>query len=88
MRRLGLSGGCIFIALALGSPTASLPAETGPAPIDEAQLAGRSEASFPQASEDFFHDMDNGVQLTPDASPRAATCGSSGPAETTASGTR
>ncbi len=24
------------------------------------------EASFPQASEDFFHDMDNGVQLTPD----------------------
>ena len=35
-------------------------------PIDEAQLAGRSEASFPQASEDFFHEMDNGVQLTPE----------------------
>ena len=67
MRRLGLSGGCILLlALALGSPIASLSAELGPAPIDEAQLAGRSEASFPQASEDFFHDMDNGVQLTPE----------------------
>ena len=67
MRKLGLSGGCILLlALALGSPIDSLSAQSGPAPIDEAQLAGRSEASFPQASEDFFHDMDNGVQLTPE----------------------
>jgi hypothetical protein len=67
MRRLGLSGGCILLlALALGWAIASLSAELGPAPIDEAQLAGRSEASFPQASEDFFHDMDNGAQLTPE----------------------
>ena len=34
--------------------------------LDEAQRAGRTEASLPQASEDFFHDMDNGVPLTPD----------------------
>ncbi len=41
-------------------------ADAGAAPPDEAQSVGRSEASFPQASEDFFHDMDNGVQLTPE----------------------
>src|SRR5271167_5238861 len=38
----------------------------GAGPVDEAQRAGRSEASLPQASEDFFHDMDNGAELTPD----------------------
>jgi hypothetical protein len=38
----------------------------GAGPLDEAQRAGRTESSFPQASEDFFHDMDNGVSLTPD----------------------
>jgi hypothetical protein len=36
------------------------------ASLDEAQRAGRSEASFPQASEDYYRDMDNGVALTPD----------------------
>ncbi len=34
--------------------------------VDEAKLAGRDAASFPQAAEDYFHDMDNGVALTPD----------------------
>ena len=38
----------------------------GAGPLDEAQRVGRTEASLPQASEDFFHDMDNGVQLSPD----------------------
>ena len=33
---------------------------------DEARLAGRDAASFPQASEDYFHDMDGGVALTAD----------------------
>jgi len=33
---------------------------------DEAKLAGRDANSFPQASEDYFHDMDNGVALTED----------------------
>jgi hypothetical protein len=34
--------------------------------LDEAQQAGRAAASFPQASEDYFHDMDRAVALTPD----------------------
>ncbi|HXC72515.1 MAG TPA: hypothetical protein VN644_21180 [Pyrinomonadaceae bacterium] len=34
--------------------------------LDEARLANRLPASFPAADEDFFHDMDGGVQLTPD----------------------
>src|SRR4051812_37503795 len=33
---------------------------------DEAKLAGRSAESFKHADEDYFHDMDNGVALTPD----------------------
>jgi hypothetical protein len=32
--------------------------------LDEAQRAGRE--TFPQADEDYFHDMDNGVPLTPE----------------------
>ena len=31
---------------------------------DEALLAGRTVASFPAASEDYFHDMDGGIALT------------------------
>src|ERR1700739_2988963 len=34
--------------------------------LDEARQAGRTAASFPQAADDYFHDMDGGVQLTPD----------------------
>jgi hypothetical protein len=33
---------------------------------DEALLAGRAASSFPQASEDYFRDMDGGVALTAD----------------------
>jgi hypothetical protein len=33
---------------------------------DEAHKAGRDAASFPQATEDYFHDMDRGIALTPD----------------------
>ena len=32
---------------------------------DEAMKAGRSAESFPPADEDFFHDMDGGMALTP-----------------------
>ena len=32
--------------------------------LDEAMQANRAAASFPQASEDYFHDMDRGVGLT------------------------
>jgi hypothetical protein len=33
---------------------------------DEALMAHRTAASFPAADEDYFHDMDGGVALTPD----------------------
>ena len=33
---------------------------------DEAQEVGREAATFPQADEDYFHDMDNRVALTPE----------------------
>jgi hypothetical protein len=67
MRKLGLSGAWVLLfglicPLAIGLN----PAAAAPAPLDEAQRAGRNEASLPQPSEDFFHDMDNGAQLGPD----------------------
>ena len=31
---------------------------------DEALRAGRAPATFPAADEDYFHDMDGGIQLT------------------------
>src|SRR5271169_6239034 len=34
--------------------------------IDEARQAGRAAQTFPAADEDYFHDMDGGIQLTPD----------------------
>jgi hypothetical protein len=33
--------------------------------LDEARLAGRDAASFPAADEDYYHDMDGGLTLTP-----------------------
>jgi hypothetical protein len=33
--------------------------------LDEARLAGRDAASLPGADEDYYHDMDGGVPLTP-----------------------
>jgi hypothetical protein len=34
--------------------------------LDEAKRAGRLAATFPQGDEDYFHDLDNGIALTPD----------------------
>ena len=62
MRRLAWTAGAQLLALILQSLAFAAP----PGPLDEAQRVGRDETTFPQASEDFFHDMDNGVQLTPD----------------------
>ena len=42
---------------------------SGPQPgkvRDEAMIAGRPASSFPAADEDYFKDMDNGVQLSAD----------------------
>lgn len=49
----------------------SLAAFDNPLPIsgqvlDEAQSVGRDAPSFPPADEDYFHDMDGGIALTPD----------------------
>jgi hypothetical protein len=55
---LGLAGCAALAWLALATPRAQV--------LDEARRAGRSAASLPQATEDYFHDMDNGVALTPE----------------------
>ena len=34
--------------------------------LDEAQRVERDAATLPQADEDYFHDMDNGIALTPE----------------------
>ena len=67
MRTLGLCAARFLLVGAMLTPgIASNPVAAAPAPIDEAQRAGRDEASFPQASENFFQDMDNGARLSSD----------------------
>ncbi|TPV99514.1 MAG: hypothetical protein USCAAHI_01036 [Beijerinckiaceae bacterium] len=58
MVRLKVLGGGVAILSGM-----LLLAGSGPR-LDEAQRAGRE--TFPQADEDYFHDMDNGVTLTPE----------------------
>ena len=48
------------------APERAAVSSSSAAPVDEAQRAGRDELTFGQASEDFFHDMDNGLRLTPE----------------------
>jgi hypothetical protein len=61
-RTAGLMG-IVAAAMVLWAPaTQAAPAATP----DEAQRAGRAPASFPQAKEDYFHDMDNGVAMSPE----------------------
>jgi hypothetical protein len=60
-RRVALLAGLLAVsAFALGSQ--AQPA----APLDEAQQANRDVASFPQAKEDYFRDMDNGAAMSDD----------------------
>jgi hypothetical protein len=54
-----LLSGCIALGACSKQPQ---PGEV----LDEAKHAGRDAASFPQASEDYFHDMDGGLSLTPE----------------------
>ena len=35
-------------------------------PLDEAQQVNRDVASFPQSTDPYFHDMDNGVAMSPE----------------------
>ena len=48
--------GLIFSSCSKESPSVDV--------LDEAKRAGREVASFPHATEDYFRDMDNGIQLT------------------------
>ena len=57
------------MVLLLGITLAGCSKKDEPRPgavLDEARLAGRQAASFAHADEDYFKDMDGGVQLTPD----------------------
>ncbi len=38
------------------------PPHKGAGVLDEARLAGRDAASFPAADEDYYYDMDGGLQ--------------------------
>ena len=52
----------IILVLALGG-CGKKPPEPGTV-LDEAMQAGRKAESFPAADEDYFKDMDGGIQLT------------------------
>ncbi len=52
--------GIVLASLSLGGPAQAQ------AVIDEARQAGRAAQTFPAADEDYFHDMDGGIPLTPD----------------------
>ena len=57
----------IVVMLALGILVCRIFKHEGPRPgeaVDEARQGQRSAASLPAADEDYFHDMDGGVQLT------------------------
>ena len=64
--RWALAAAGLVVLLAIGIVSAC---HSGPTPgqvLDEAMQAGRSAESFNHADEDYFHDMDNGVALTPE----------------------
>ena len=59
----------VLAVVAVGAVVYNRLTPKGPEPgtvLDEARIAQRPAASFPAADEDYFHDMDGGVQLTPD----------------------
>ena len=59
----------VLAVVAIGVVIYSKFKPNGPKPgevLDEARLAQRAASSFPAADEDYFHDMDGGVQLTPE----------------------
>src|SRR5690242_13174261 len=59
----------VLAVVAVGAVVYNRWKSSGPQPghvLDEARLAQRDASSFPAADEDYFHDMDGGVQLTPE----------------------
>jgi cytochrome c2 len=64
--RVAAPPGSLFLLLCLLTLTGF---DNSPRPgqvLDEARVAGRDAASFPPADEDYFHDMDNAIALTPE----------------------
>jgi hypothetical protein len=60
-RRAALLAGILAVSTVVFAPHAQAqPA----APVDEAKRANRDVSSFPQAKQDYFRDMDNGVSLS------------------------
>jgi hypothetical protein len=55
----------IILFLILGGCRSEQKPKAGQVP-DEARAVNRSVSSFPAADEDYFHDMDGGISLTPD----------------------
>ena len=56
-----LAAGLVFFTAACGSNKLKSGKEK-----DEAMRAGRTPQSMPAADEDYFHDMDGGIALTPE----------------------
>jgi hypothetical protein len=60
-------GSLVLLLVGLGAAGCSAHKQPEPGKVlDEARQAGRDGASFPQATEDYFHDMDGGLALTPE----------------------
>jgi hypothetical protein len=68
MARVGwriIKNGLLLCSLLMLTGANDPPARPGSV-LDEARLAGRSAASLPAATEDYFHDMDGGIALAKD----------------------
>ncbi len=66
MNRIGRCAAVAFAALCLFALASCGPETPQPGHVqDEALRADRQASSFPAAGEDYFHDMDGGIALTP-----------------------
>ncbi len=65
LHRLALAGLALAGAVMLSAACGPAAAQRTGTVLDEAKAAGRTAASFPHADEDYFHDMDGGLPLTP-----------------------
>ncbi|MET0383067.1 MAG: hypothetical protein ABW032_06550, partial [Burkholderiaceae bacterium] len=64
--RWTLAGSACAVVMALAAVVACTSGPKAGQVLDEAMQAGRSAESFPHADEDYFHDMDGGVALSPE----------------------
>jgi cytochrome c2 len=64
-RRFSLAGMVLASLAMLAMASGPAAAQQSGSVVDEAKAVNRSAASFPHADEDYFHDMDGGLTLTP-----------------------